>query len=85
MGSNEDLRDQPVLGDAIGRKEIPDSILGRIGIAYDIAKTVDYLHSVEVLVKRLSDRNIVLMLESGTFTPYLTNLERARLVYMAPN
>jgi hypothetical protein len=81
----KDLRDQPVLGDAIRRKEILDSILGRIGIAYDIAKTVDYLHSVEVLVKRLSDRNIVLMLESGTFTPYLTNLERARLVYMAPN
>jgi hypothetical protein len=75
-----DLRNCLTLGGAIQNEAIPESTLERISIAYDIAKTVEYLHSVEVLVKRLSDRNVVLVCESGAVTPYLTNLERARLV-----
>lgn len=40
---------------------------------------MEYLHSVEILVKRLSDSTVILESTDGTITPYLTNLESARL------
>ncbi len=69
------------LGFAIERGELPQSVLTRLEIAHDVAKAVAYLHSVDVLVKRLSDRTVLLSIDSGgIITPYLTDLERARLV-----
>jgi hypothetical protein len=76
----KDLRKCPTLGVAIRDGNLPQSVLERLGVAHDIAKTVEYLHSVEVLVKRLSDKTVVLSSDYGTITPYLTDLERARLV-----
>lgn len=76
----KDLRKYPTLGVAIQDGNLPQSVLERLGVAHDIAKTVEYLHSVEVLVKRLSDKTVVLSSDYGTITPYLTDLERARLV-----
>jgi hypothetical protein len=76
----KDLRECPTLGIAIRDGHLPQPVLERLGIAYDIAKTMEYLHSVEVLVKRLSDKNVLLSLENSTMTPYLTDLDRARLV-----
>jgi len=75
----KDLRQCPSLRNAIRGKEMPQSALERLNVACDVAKTMEYLHSVEVLVKRLSDTTILLSSENGTVIPYLTNLDRARL------
>ncbi|TGJ86306.1 hypothetical protein E0Z10_g2458 [Xylaria hypoxylon] len=48
-------------------------------IAREIALTVDYLHSVDILVKRLSDQHILLQEEHGRLIPYITNIESARM------
>lgn len=77
----KDMRQFHSLGSAMKAKELPETTLGRIEIAQNIAKTVAYLHSVDILVKRLSDTSVLLSVDSsGVMTPYLTNLERARLV-----
>jgi hypothetical protein len=78
----KDLRECPTLASAIQNGQLPHSVLERIAIAHHVATTVDYLHSVEVLVKRLSDRTILLSSENGTITPYLTDLDKARLVFI---
>ncbi|KAH8689275.1 hypothetical protein GQ44DRAFT_720472 [Phaeosphaeriaceae sp. PMI808] len=78
----KDLRKAPTLAGAIQDGKLPQSTLERLGIAHEVAKTVVYLHSVEVLVKRLSDKTVLLTSENGTFKPYLTDLENARLVNM---
>jgi hypothetical protein len=76
----KDLRECPTLGAAIRDGRLPQFVLERLGIAHDIAKTIEYLHSVEVLVKRLSDKTVLLSSDHGEVVPYLTDLERARLV-----
>ena len=61
-----------------------DGPLSRLRLAYEVASAVAYLHSVDIVVKNISDVNIVLKrlrLEDGRrFLPYLTNLEDARTV-----
>lgn len=76
----QDLRDVQTLSAAITSKSLPEAVIGRLNIAYDIAKTIAYLHSVDIVVKRLSDQNIRLVQKENVYTPYLTHLERARLV-----
>lgn len=77
----KDMWDFSSLGSAINARTPPETILARLEIAQNIAKTVAYLHSVDVLVKRLSDTTVLLSVDSnGVVTPYLTNLEIARLV-----
>jgi hypothetical protein len=46
---------------------------------YD-SKTVAYLHSVEILVKSLSDETVLLIQENNSWTPIVTGLEQARQV-----
>jgi len=77
----KDFRHCPTLSKIIRQDELPQDLLVRLAIAHEIALTMDYLHSVEVLVKRLSDKNVILVLEGETWKPYLTDLQRARLVY----
>ena len=77
----KDMRDVPSLRDALIEKKLPNEFLKRLEIAQMVSKTVAYLHSVDVLVKRLSDTSVLLSIEgNGVVTPYLTSLERARLV-----
>ncbi|KAF5720071.1 serine threonine kinase [Fusarium mundagurra] len=75
----KDLRDMPTLASTIKSGTWPKPLSQRLSVAYEVAKTMEYLHSVEILVKRLSDRTVVLEEIDGTITPYLTNLESARL------
>jgi serine/threonine protein kinase len=75
----KDLRQCPSLRDMMRDNKMPESLLDRISIACDVARTMEYLHSVEILVKRLSDTTILLSHENNAVIPYLTNLDRARL------
>jgi hypothetical protein len=77
----QDLRDDQTLAAAI---ESHDSYepLAYIRFAYELANTVAYLHSVGIIVKNISDTNVVVVkLEGGSrLQPRLTNLEQARRV-----
>jgi hypothetical protein len=81
----EDLRDDPTLAAMIDSNEL-NGPLTRLHLAYEVASAVAYLHSVDIVVKNISDVNIVLKrlslrLEDGRrFRPCLTNLEKARRV-----
>jgi serine/threonine protein kinase len=79
----KDLRQCPSLRDMMRDGKVPKSVLERISIACDIARTMEYLHSVEILVKRLSDTTILLSRENNVAIPYLTNIDRARLVSLS--
>ena len=76
----KDLRSSPSLGQLIGQIDFPQDLVTRLAIAHEITLTVEYLHSVEILVKRLSDKNVILVLEADKWKPFVTDLERARLV-----
>lgn len=75
----KDLRGIPTLAHAIKDGTWPESLPQRLSVAHEVAKTMEYLHSVEILVKRLSDSTVILEFTDGIITPYLTNLESARL------
>jgi serine/threonine protein kinase len=78
----EDVRDDPTLAAMIASAELNGDPLARLQLAYEVASAVAYLHSVGIIVKNISDVNIVLKkLEDGRkFRPCLTNLEEARKV-----
>lgn len=78
----QDLRSSPCLADALSLERL-DNILARVKIAFEVAATFSYLHSVEILMKRLSDRTVLLVTEDGRLVPYLTQVEHARLVSIA--
>jgi serine/threonine protein kinase len=84
MGGDERFKKRRSVAEAIRDGKLPQSTLERLAIVHEVAKIIEYLHSVEVLVKRLSDKNILLASENGTLKPYLTDLESARLVSMMP-
>lgn len=73
----EDLRDDPTLAAMIDSNEL-NGPLTRLHLAYEVASAVAYLHSVDIVVKNISDVNIVLKrlrLEDGQkkrFRPCLT-------------
>jgi serine/threonine protein kinase len=75
----KDMRECPSLRDMMRDSKVSESLLDRISIACEVARTMEYLHSVEILVKRLSDTTILLSHENNAVIPYLTNLDRARL------
>ncbi|KAL6231533.1 kinase-like domain-containing protein [Aspergillus navahoensis] len=75
----KDMRQSRSLSQAIQENQLPDTVRERLSIAHQIAVTVEYLHSVEILVKRLSDTNVLLCVDHGNTTPYLTDLDQARL------
>ncbi len=77
----EDVRDDPTLAAMIDSTELNDP-LTRLHLAYEVASAVAYLHSVGIVVKNISDVNIVLkrLEDRRRFRPCLTNLEEARKV-----
>ncbi|KAL8364975.1 hypothetical protein RB595_003998 [Gaeumannomyces hyphopodioides] len=74
-----DLRDSPTLAEAISSNRLPADLFERVRVAFDATSTLSYLHSVEILLKRLSDRTMLLVTEQGRVVPYLTQVESARL------
>ena len=76
----KDMSACSTLSHAIGNGELPTNLAARLAIAREIALTVNYLHSVQIVIKRLSDRSCLLYREGEGLIPYLTNLETARLV-----
>jgi hypothetical protein len=56
----------------------------RVMVAYNLAKTVTHLHSVQTLIKNRSDKNVLLVQEEvedeTVWKPILTDLDQARLV-----
>ena len=75
----QDLRTSKSLGASLEDPQFTD-MRDRLRIAYDIAQTLAYLHSVEILIRSLSDKNILLVQEGSRWKPILTNLDEARLV-----
>ncbi|KAI1426561.1 kinase-like domain-containing protein [Xylaria sp. FL1777] len=75
----KDMTSCDTLSAAILHGKLPESLVERLAIAREIALTMDYLHSVDILVKRLSDQHILLEKQDGRLIPYITNIESARL------
>jgi Protein tyrosine and serine/threonine kinase len=65
----KDLRQCPSLRDMMRDSKMPESLLDRISIACEVSRTMEYLHSVEILVKRLSDTTILLSHETNAVVP----------------
>lgn len=77
----QDLNEKQTLAEACGTNTVPKDMLGRVSLAYDVAKTVAWYHRAGLLLKAVADQNIVLeTLTSGKLVPFLTNLENARHV-----
>lgn len=74
----EDLRNDQTLAAAIESHDFEP--LARIHFAYELANTVAYLHSVGIIIKNLSDINVVVIKLGGRLQPRLANLEQARTV-----
>jgi hypothetical protein len=74
----QDLRTAKPLGSCLKDDQF-SGIKDRLRIAYDIAQTVAYLHSVEILVRSLSDQSVVLTPENNEWKPVLMRLDQARL------
>lgn len=75
-----DLSDCKTLHQAIYENDLVDDTIQRLDIARHVTRTVNYLHSVDILVKNLSDENIVLKQDRGEIKPILVGLEQCRLV-----
>jgi hypothetical protein len=56
----EALDDQNTLGQACRDRTLPETLLERIDLAYDLAKTMAWYHQAELLLKSVSDDIIVL-------------------------
>ena len=77
----QDLDDNKTLAAACEDGSLPDTPLTRISLAYDLAKTMAWYHHAQLLLKSVSDHNVVLQeLSSGRLAPFLTNLQNARHV-----
>lgn len=76
----KDLSNCHSLAQIIRKGGLPTKLPERLEIVRDIVTTVEYLHSVDILVKVLSENNVLLDVGEKGITPYLTGLEKARLV-----
>jgi serine/threonine protein kinase len=79
----EDLEGSPfvLLSKALSDNQIAGSTrTQRLRLCYEIALTVAYLHSVNIVVKVISDTSIYLRNSDTGFIPVLTNLGQARAV-----
>lgn len=80
----KDLSHCDSLADAIRNGKLPKGLPERLGMVIDIVRTLEYLHSVKVVVKILSDSTVILCDDEDGFTPYLTSLDKSRLVSQSP-
>jgi hypothetical protein len=80
-----DLRNDMTLEDAINLKSDRLDDLARLRLAYEVSHTIAYLHSIGIIVKNISDINVVLKNEGESgFVPLLINLTEARKVCNTP-
>ena len=79
MGSHERSQTRKSAETSLNDSDFKE-LKARLMVAFDIAHTVAYLHAAEILVKNLSDVDVVLIKEKERWKPILTNLERARFV-----
>lgn len=75
----EDVQELPTLDRWLAEHGVPDR-LSALTVAYEISSTVAYFHSVQLLVKTISDQKIVLKTTGETTVPLFTEVERARIV-----
>jgi serine/threonine protein kinase len=81
----ESLRESSTLESALGSGDFLTKVnlVQRLHLAWEISNAVDYLHSVNILLKSLSSLNVYIFgieSEDRTIRPVLTDLENARLV-----
>jgi hypothetical protein len=77
----EDLDDEITLLDICGDNSTSLTTLAKIGVAYDLCKTISMFHKAEICLKSLSDSTVVLKkVKDDKWYPVLTGLERSRLV-----
>jgi serine/threonine protein kinase len=68
-------------GDVFQREEFLSTPLRRkLRLCYEVANTVAYLHSVNLVVKVISDSSIFVRFKNDDFLPVFSNLEFARSV-----
>ena len=60
------------------------SRIQRLRLCYEIALAITYLHSLNIIVKVISETSFYVKEIKGEFVPTLTNLEYARLVPHSP-
>ena len=75
----EDLSDLPNLYKWLRVNGIPNKLTA-LRVAYEISSTIAYFHSVQVLLKALSDETVMVRNKEGAAVPVLTGVERARMV-----
>lgn len=79
-GVMQDLQSELTVSAAIMCSKLPE-IRSRLGISYDICSTVAYFHSVNLIVKNLTDLNVILRKKGDQrLEPVLTEVEGARKV-----
>jgi len=76
----QDLSGSPTIAKFLSDETVELTYHERVKIAYEISKTIAYLHSVGIVVKTISDDNFVLVRVGDHLQPVLLNLYRARLV-----
>lgn len=77
----EELDEDNTLRKACHTGSLPKSLLERVDLAYNVAKTMAWYHRAQLLLKSVSDNTVVLkQMRSGNIIPFLTRLENARHV-----
>ncbi|KAH7220411.1 kinase-like domain-containing protein [Fusarium redolens] len=76
----QNLRGSPSLASALSDKGCLEEVMDRVKVAADVATTMTYLHSVEILLKSLTDQTVLLVTENSQLVPYLTEIDRARMM-----
>lgn len=70
-----------ILGDGLRDQMVSKATrIQRLRLCYDIALTVAYLHSVNIIVKVISESSFYIEEANGELIPVLSNLEHSRLV-----
>lgn len=81
----EDLKNQEhtiALQDAFQNIGFSSATLqNKLRLCYEIANTVAYLHSVDMIVKVISDSSIYVRFGDNDILPVFSNLESARSIY----
>jgi len=77
----QNLSGYPTLAQSLPNDLLAQDPHSRLKIAVELSRTVGFLHSISIVVKNLSDGNVIMRKTGeGLQEPILTHLEEARLV-----
>jgi hypothetical protein len=80
----QDLEGGTTLAQACQENTLPQTMLERASLAYDVAKTVAWYHQAELLLRSITDTTVILKtLPTGKVCPFLTRLHNSRHVSRA--